>query len=162
MFLLTAYADDHCPLSIRKGTKNHVNSPKVTRGPPSTLKKLQESEEGWGENAGGWLNIGDPKNCQAIKRRICDTVHGQFSCPRNASVHGSVHEETLASVSKLHVSLHARGEGSAAFLVLACQLRGTLHSPGWGAVISNHPAASGCSAAIAEVSIAAKHYSSRA
>lgn len=96
------------------------------------------------------MNKGDPKNCQAVKRGIYDTVHGQFSCPRNASVHGSAHEEILATVSKLQISLQVRGKGSAAFLVLACQLRGTFHSPGWGAVISNHTAASSCSAAIAE------------
>lgn len=49
------------------------------------------------------LNKLDPGNCQVIKRRICDQGHGQCNCPGNASVHRSVHEEILATVSKIQM-----------------------------------------------------------
>lgn len=69
-------------------------------------------------------------------------------------MHRSVHEEIIATVDKiqnLNDLLCAKGKNSAGLLMLACQLRDVLRSPSLGAVISNHAAASGCSAAITEV-----------
>lgn len=51
----------------------------------------------------GKLNKLGPGNCQVIKRRICDLVRGQSNCPGDASAHRNVHEEILATVSKIQI-----------------------------------------------------------